>query len=193
MRSELLAIWFDGVGTIAAKFGAINMSTKPKAVETTGETTEIATLTFAKTVDGLKESAAAATAGLEQAQVKMKEGVSRAMKTAEQFAQFQQGNIEAMMKSGQVFAAGLQDISKHVAATTQANFEEAVAAFRQLTTVKSLREAVELQTSFAKTSLEKAMAESGKLTETGLKLAEQVAAPLTARVNAAVETFSARA
>jgi|SRR5277367_2369424 phasin family protein len=169
------------------------MSIKPKAVETTGEATEVATLTFAKTVDGLKQSAAAATAGLEQAQVKMKEGVSRAMKTAEQFAQFQQGNIEAMMKSSQVLATGLQDLGKHVAATSQANFEEAVAAFRQLTTVKSLREAVELQTSFAKASMEKAMAESGKLTETGLKLAEQVAAPLTARVNAAVETFSARA
>jgi len=169
------------------------MSTKPKAVEATAETQEVATLTFEKTVDGLKQSAAAATAGLEKAQTKMKEGVDRAMKTAEQFAQFQQGNIEAMMKSGQLLATGLQDLGKHVAATSQANFEEAVATFRQLTTVKSLREAIELQTSFAKTSLEKAMAESGKLTETGLKLAEQVAAPLTARVNAAVETFSARA
>lgn len=169
------------------------MSTKPKAVEATAETQEVATLTFNKTVDGLKQSAEAATAGLAKAQTKMKEGVDRAMKTAEQFAQFQQGNIEAMMKSGQVLAAGLQDLGKHVAATSQANFEEAVATFRQLTTVKSLREAIELQTSFAKTSLEKAMAESGKLTETGLKLAEQVAAPLTARVNVAVETFSARA
>jgi len=169
------------------------MSTKPKTIEATAEIQEVTTHTFEKTVGGLKQSAAAATAGLEQAQTKMKEGVDRAMKTAEQFAQFQQGNIEAMLKSGQVFATGLQDISKHVAATTQANFEEAVAAFRQLTTVKSLREAIELQTSFAKTSLEKAMAESGKLTETGLKLAEQVVAPLTARVNAAVETFSAHA
>ncbi|MEJ0046447.1 MAG: phasin family protein [Rhodospirillales bacterium] len=111
------------------------------------------------------------------------------MKTAEQLAQFHQGNVEAVMKSGQVFASGLQDISKQFAATSQANFEEAVAAFRQLTTVKSLREAFELQSSYAKASLEKALAESGKLTETGLKLAEQVAAPLTARVNAAVETF----
>jgi phasin family protein len=193
MRAELLAMWFAGFGTIAAIFGAINMSTKPKAADLAAESQEVVTTTFEKTMDGLKQSAATATVGLEKAQTKMKEGVDRAMKTAEQFAQFQQGNIEAFVKSGQVFATGLQDIGKHVAATTQANFEEAVAAFRQLTTVKSLREAIELQTSFAKTSLEKAVAESGKLTETGLKLAEQVAAPLTARVNAAVETFSARA
>ena len=37
------------------------------------------------------------------------------------------------------------------------------------------------------------MAESTKLTETGLKLAEQAYAPITARVNAAVEVFTSRA
>jgi phasin family protein len=152
---------------------------------------------FTTTVESIKQSASAATASLEQASEKVKahlnEGVTRAVKTAEQFAQFQQGNIEAAMKSGQILATGLQDLSKHWVATSQANFEEAIATFRQLSTVKSVREAIDLQTSFAKTSVEKALAEGGKLTETSLKLAEQVAAPLTARVNAAVETFSARA
>ncbi len=152
---------------------------------------------FTKTVESIKQSASAATASLEQAHEKVKaqlnEGVTRAVKTAEQFAQFQQGNIEAAMKSGQILATGLQDLSKHWVATSQANFEEAIATFRQLTTVKSVREAIDLQTSFAKASVEKALAEGGKMTETSLKLAEQVAAPLTARVNVAVETFSARA
>jgi hypothetical protein len=49
---------------------------------------------------------------------------------------------------------------------------------------------MDLQSAFAKASMEKAMAESGKITEHSLKLAEQAFAPLTARVNAAVETFS---
>ena len=174
------------------------MTIKPKATLAAPADTPAAPATaFTKTVDSIKQSAATATASMEQAQEKVKaqftEGATRAMKTAEQLAQFHQGNIEAAMKSGQILATGLQDMSKHFVATSQANFEEAVATFRQLTTVKSVREAVELQTSFAKSALEKAMAESGKLTETGLKLAEQVAAPLTARVNAAVETFSARA
>jgi phasin family protein len=175
------------------------MATKPKAGESIAADTPFADApaeiarTFETTVEGIKQSAATAAAGLEQAQVQMKEGVSRAMKTAEQLAQFHQGNVEAVMKSSQVFATGLQDMSKHIASTAQANFEEAMATFRQLSSVKSLREAIDLQTSFAKTSMEKALAESGKLTETSLKLAEQVAAPLTARVNAAVETFSARA
>lgn len=170
------------------------MSVKPKVVESLPEEIQAtATKSFEKTVETIKQSAAAATAGLEQAQAQVKQGVDKAVKTAEQFAQFQQGNFEAFVKSSQVLATGLQDIGKLMASTAQANFEEAVATFRQLGTVKSVREAFELQTTYAKTTMEKALAESGKLTETSLKLAEQVAAPLTARVNAAVETFSVRA
>lgn len=152
------------------------MSMKPKTIDAVAETV----------TDTARDSA-------EAAQTQFKHGYDKAIHTAEQFAKFQQGNLEAMVKAGQIFAAGLQDIGKHVAAQAQANFEEGTATFRALTSVKSLKEAIELQTSFAKTSLEKAMAESTKLTETSLKLAEQACAPLTARVNAAVETFTSRA
>lgn len=39
-----------------------------------------------------------------------------AMTTAEDFMAFGQGNFEAIMKSGQIWAAGVQDLGKHVAA-----------------------------------------------------------------------------
>ncbi|GLR68123.1 hypothetical protein GCM10010909_28040 [Acidocella aquatica] len=51
-------------------------------------------------------------------------------------------------------------------------------------------EAVDLQTGFAKSSIEKAVSESNKLTDATVKLAEQAIAPLTARIALAVETFS---
>ena len=168
------------------------MSIKPKALEALATDAPAPSQTFEKTVEGLKQSAATATASLEQAQAQLKQGYERAVKTAEQFAQFHQGNIEALVKASQIWATGLQDISKHVATNAKTAMEEGVTTFRALTTVKSLKEAIELQTSYAKSSMEKALAESGKLTETSLKLAEQAAAPLTARVNAAVETFTSR-
>jgi phasin family protein len=173
------------------------MTIKPKAMETiaaetTTTTPEVISRSFDKTVEGLKESAATATASLEQAQAQLKQGYDRAVKTAEQLAKFHQGNLEAMIKASQIFATGLQDISKHVAENAKATLEESVSTFRALTTVKSVKEALELQTSFAKASIEKAMSEGSKLTETSLKLAEQAYAPLTARVNAAVETFTTR-
>jgi phasin family protein len=167
------------------------MITKTKAIETaTADVKKIESATVGKTIEGLKETASVATAGLEQAQVQMKEGVTRAMKTAEQVAQFSQGNVEAFVKSSQIWATGWQDISKQMAATAKANMDETMSAFKALTSVKSLKEVFDLQTSFARSSMEKAMAESGKLTEHSLKLAEQAFAPISARVNAAVETFS---
>jgi phasin family protein len=114
-----------------------------------------------------------------------------AMKNAEQLMTFGQGNLEAMMKSGQILAAGMQDMAREFAARAQASFEEGMNSFRALSTVKSLKEAVDLQTGFARTAIEKAMAESGRLAEQSLKLVEQASAPLSARMTAAAEALRA--
>jgi phasin family protein len=164
------------------------MITKTKAIEAAAVKTE--TAVHEKAVEGLKHGMETATAGFEQVQVTMKEGVAKAMKTAEQMAHFSQGNVEAFVKSSQIMATGFTDISKLIAASAKASMDETMSTFKALTSVKSLKEAFELQQSFARTSMEKAMAESGKVTEHSLKVAEQAFAPLTARVNAAVETFS---
>ncbi len=168
------------------------MITKSKAIEAAiGEVKKMETVTHDHAVEGLKQGAATAAAGLEQAQVNMKDGMQRVMKTAEQMTSFSQGNMEALMKSGQILSTGLTDLSKLMAETARANLDETMATFRAMTSAKSVKEAIELQTSFARSSVEKAMSESSRLTEHSLKLAEQAIAPLTARVNAAVETFSA--
>jgi phasin family protein len=168
------------------------MITKTKAIEAAAaDAKKVEAVTTEKTIEGIKEAAAVASAGFEKAQVQMKEGVQRAMKTAEQVAHFSQGNVEAFVKSSQILATGWQDLSKLMAANAKATMDETMSTFKALTTVKSLKEAFDLQSSFARTSMEKAMSESGKITEHSLKLAEQAIAPITARVNAAVETFSA--
>lgn len=170
------------------------MSDKKKITDTLetikSTTTDVATKGFEQTVAGLKQGVEQATAGIEQTQVKMKEGMEKAMKTAEEMVTFGQGNIEAFTKSSQIWASGVQDLSKQVAATAQASLEETMNLFKSLGTVKSLKEAIDLQSSLTRSSLEKAMAESGKLTDASLKLTEQAFAPITARVNLAVEKFS---
>ena len=152
-------------------------------------TTEATVKGFEQTVAGLKDGMAQATVGIEQTQAKLKEGMEKAMKTAEELVTFGQGNIEAITKSSQIWATGVQDLSKHVAATAQASFDETMSVFKSLGTVKSLKEAIDLQSSLARGALEKAMAESGKLTDASMKLTEQALAPITARVNLAVEKF----
>jgi phasin family protein len=131
-----------------------------------------------------------AAAGFEATQAKMKEGVEKAVKTAEELVAFNQGNMEAFVKSSQIWATGVQDISKQFAAAAQASLDESISAFKALTSVKSLKDAFELQSSFARTTLEKSLAESGKLTDASFKLTEQALAPIAARVTVAVEKFA---
>jgi phasin family protein len=167
---------------------------KAKTMETAAPVEQAVTGTASKGVDatvaGLKDGMAKAAAGFTETQAKMKEGVEKAMKTAEELMAFNQGNVEAVMKSGQIWAAGMQDISKQFAATAQASLDETLATFKALTSIKSLKDAFDLQANFARAALEKTMSESGKLTDASMKLTEQTLAPITARVTLAVEKFA---
>ena len=115
--------------------------------------------------------------------------MEKAMKTAEDFVSFGQGNVDAFVKAGQIWAAGVQDMGKRFAATAQAQMDQTVATMKAMAGVKSLKEAMELQSTLARASMEQAVAETGKLTETSMKLTEQAMAPITARVTLAMETF----
>jgi phasin family protein len=53
--------------------------------------------------------------------------------------------------------------------------------------VKTLREAVDLQADFAKGNFDKFVAESTKMSETVVKVANDAMEPITARVNVSVE------
>lgn len=128
-------------------------------------------------------------AGFVKSPAEFKANMEKAMKSAEEFLSFGQGNIDAFVKSGQIWTAGVQDIGKTVAANAQAQLDATVATIKALTGVKSLKEALDLQAALARTSVEKAVAETGKLTDASLKLAEQTMAPIAARVTLVVEKF----
>jgi phasin family protein len=138
---------------------------------------------FETTVAGLKDGMAQATAGFAETQAKVKAGMEKAMKTAEEMVAFGQGNVEALVKSGQIWATGMQDLGKQMAATAQASFEETMATFKAFSSVKSLKDAFDLQANLARSTMEKTLAESGKLTDASMKLTEQTLAPITARVS----------
>ncbi len=146
--------------------------------------------TVAATARAYEQTADRTSEGLRDSRVEVKQGMDKAMRTAEELMSFSQGNLEALMKSGQIWAAGVQDISKQVAASAQSSIEQTLSTLRAMTGVKSLRDAVELQSSFARAAIEKSVTESGRLTDASMKLAEQTLAPLTARMSLAVEKYS---
>ena len=106
------------------------------------------------------------------------------------FAAIGKDNLEAFTASTKIWAAGVQDLTQQFAATAKASFDESMATFKALTAVKSFKEAIDLQSSYSKAAVAKALAESTKLTEASMKLTEQALAPITARMATAVGTFS---
>jgi len=160
----------------SAKLAAAAQTAVERSVEATGVASRALTLSVAHAVPAISEPTTKTT-------------MERMMTTAEDLVAFGQGNIEAFVKAGQIWAAGLQDLGKTVAESAQAQMEQSVSAFKALSTVKSLREAMDLQSTHARAALEKAVSDSGKLTDASMKLAEQAMAPLTARMTIAAERF----
>lgn len=113
------------------------------------------------------------------------------MKTPQDFVAFGQGNVEALVKSGQILATGMQDLTKHFAATAQASMEEAMSTFRAMSGIRTFQQAVELQTTLARTAVEKAMSQTSQVADTSIKLANEAIAPIAGRVTLAVESFKA--
>ena len=166
---------------------------KAKAVEAPAmiedQTAQATAKGFDATMSGLKDGMARAASGFADTQAKVKEGMEKAMKTAEEFVAFGQGNVEAIVKSGQIWAAGVQDIGKQMAANAQASFDDTMSTFKAMSSAKSLKDAFDLQASLARSTLEKTLTESGKLTDASMKLTEQALAPLAARFSLAMEKF----
>jgi phasin family protein len=160
------------------------------ASEALDQAKEASTKSFGQAVAAMKDGVSKATSTVEVSQLQFKEGITKTMKTAEEVVAFSQGNVEALIKSSQIWSTGLQDISKQMASSMQASYEEAVSAFKALTTVKSLKEAVDLQVGLTRSVIEKGVTESSKYTDASFKLAEQAIAPISGRITLAVEKFS---
>ena len=118
-----------------------------------------------RTMSGLKDGVASATAGIEQAQATMRDGMQKAMKTAEELFSFSQGNVEAVTRSSQILATGMQDLSHSIAATMRASLDDTMGVFKAMSAVKSVREAMDLQTGLFRTAFERAVSQTSQVTD----------------------------
>jgi phasin family protein len=166
-------------------------TTKTKAFpsETIEATEDAAAKGFGATKAAVEESIGRVTKGLESSQTKLKENMEKMMKSSEEMMAFGQANIEAFMKASKILASGFQDITKDVASSHRSSLDHTVAFTKSLLGVKSVKEAVDLQASFARDAIEKAVMETNKMADATIKLTEQALAPITARMTAAAERF----
>ena len=89
---------------------------------------------------------------------------------SESFSKYVEESDRAIgfVAAGKIWAEGVQGLTQQVASTAKASLEESVATFKALSSVKSLKEAFDLQTSYGKTVIAKTLAESNRLTDASI-------------------------
>lgn len=141
-----------------------------------------------------KDAAAPAFAAAEQiktvvteANDRAKTAMEKSAKVIEELAELGRGNVEAFVASSKVAAKGVESFSQDAANYSRKSFEDATAVFKSFADVKSPTDFFKLQGDFARSAFDSAVAESARVSETVLKLAGDVAEPLTSRYAVAAE------
>lgn len=122
-----------------------------------------------------------------EAQDKAKAAFEKSSSAIGEYTEFAKGNVEAAVESGKILTAGLQEIGSSYVAEGRNALETLTADVKQLAAVKSPADFFKLQGEFVRRNFDQAVAFGSKNSEAVLKLASEAAAPLTGRVNLAVE------
>ena len=101
--------------------------------------------------------------------------------------EFTKGNVEALVESGKVLAAGLQDLGKVYVEDAKTGFETMTADVKELAAVKSPADFFKLQGEILRRNFDAAMATGSKRSEALVKLANDAFAPVQTRVSVAIE------
>jgi phasin family protein len=151
--------------------------------ETVTQTAETNTRTATNAAESIFADAQARTTG----------AMDKGAKLVEELAQFNKGNLEAIVESGKIAARGFESLGQDVAAFAKQSFEQQSAAWRTLGTVKSPTEFMKLQGELIRQSFDQLVQQGSRQTETMLKLAGEVAQPLSNRVAVAAEKIKVAA
>jgi len=120
-----------------------------------------------------------------------KEAVDKSLTALNDINTHSKSNLEAVVASVTAATKGAETLGAHALAYSKKSLEDQVAAAKALTSARSVQEVVELQTAWAKSTMEAYMAEMNKASEIVAASVKETMTPLNARVTAAVEKFQA--
>ncbi|WP_298396152.1 phasin family protein [Sphingobium sp.] len=113
---------------------------------------------------------------------KTKASVEKSTKAIEELSDLAKGNVEALVESGKIAAKGMETMGQEAVDYSKKSFEKATASFKSFSTVKTPTEFFQLQSQLLSSSFDEFTKEAAKSSEAFMKLAGDVAQPLTARV-----------
>lgn len=124
---------------------------------------------------------------LSDVQAKAKEGFEKSTAVFGEAGTFAKGNVEALVESGKILAAGIKEFGEGYAAEAKAAYETLSTDAKELTAVKSPVDFFKLQGELARRNFDQAVAFGSKSSEAFMKLAGEAFVPLQSRVSLAME------
>ena len=144
-----------------------------------------------ETIDQVQETQRVAADRLQAAfgdvNERARDAMQRNARIVEELTDLTRGNVEALVASSKVVARGVEQLGQEAADYSRRSFEQASSAFRSFSEVRSPADLFRLQSDFARSAFDNAVAESSKVSETVLKLAGEAAEPITSRYAVAAE------
>ncbi|WP_010184994.1 phasin family protein [Sphingomonas sp. PAMC 26605] len=122
-----------------------------------------------------------------------KTAMEKGSKMIEEMNDFSKGNIEALVESSKIAAKGIETLGQDAAEYGRKQLESATAAMKTLSSVKSPTEFLKLQSDYMRSAFDAMVAETSKNTESMLKLAGEIAQPISNRVAVAAEKIKVAA
>jgi phasin family protein len=117
----------------------------------------------------------------------LKASFEKAVKNYDQFLGYGKETVEAYAKSANAAGKGAETLHNEIYAYSKQSIEDSIAAAKALLGSKSVHEAFELQTDFAKTAFDSYVSELTKLSELVMSTTKEAFEPLQGRVAAWVE------
>ncbi len=143
----------------------------------------------ASTQDGFEQVVKATSVGYEQALAAGQNTFEGAVKGYDEFTAFGKQAFDAWIAAGNSTAKGYEAINAEMLSFGKDRVEDTIAVTKALFGAKSVDQAVQMQSDFAKKAFDAYVAETSKLGELVNKTTLDEFAPVTARYSAAFERF----
>ncbi|MFN4113634.1 MAG: phasin family protein [Sphingomonadaceae bacterium] len=160
---------------------------KAQIAKATERATELKDTIMTKAKTTAADYTAQVKEGLATAQERAKAAYDKGAELAADMGEFSKGNLEAVVESGKILATGVQAIAKTQFEDAKAAVEVMTADVKEMTSVKSPTDFVQLQGKIVSRNFDAAVAQLSKTTEAWVKLANDSFAPISSRAAVAME------
>ena len=178
----------------AQKTKSVGTRAAERAAKNGKETAEKAAMAGQEHMEAAMQTGADAFAkGYEQYVAATRDQIGRlfpsAAKNLDDLAAFNKGNLEAFVAASAAAAKGFETLGQEILAYNQKAMEASIATTKALLGCRTMQDLVETQSDLTRRSFEEWVAEGTRLSELTVKVANQTAEPISARLNEAVDRF----